>query len=244
MESYLVMRGIGMARSVVLACFVLLLWPHVAKAELITSAAGIGGSPKVVDFSQFNSPFSNALVPVQIGGLVGENITWSSSLADSVIGSGTYLLGGNGVWNSDRTFTGAIFDEAVMTYRFHDGPVSAVGGFMNYGIEDGVFVAPVLLEALDINDNVLESYDLATLAAISTPGGINEGVFRGIVRATNDIFAFRISGRGIVLDDLTFARGPVTTHAPEPGTLWLFAIGAATAGVLRRRVHPPQNGDY
>src|SRR5690606_31520264 len=152
--------------------------------------------------------------------LVSENITWSSSLATAVIGSDHYLLGGNGEWDASQTFTGSGDDAAVMTYRFHDGPVSAVGGFVNYGVELNVFIKPVLIQALDINGNVLESYDLLTLAPISTPGGVNDGAFRGIVRDTNDIYAFAVSGRAIVLDDLTFSRAPVTTTVPEPATLW------------------------
>ena len=232
-----------MSRLVAIACFALLVWPHVASAELITSSAGIGGPSKTVNFSQFSAPFVSTIGPVQIGGLVGESITWSSPLLTAGIGSGPYGLGGNGRWDASRTFTASGDDTAVMLYSFLDGPVSAVGGFLNYGIEDGVFVAPVLIEALDINGNVLESYDLLTLAAILTPGGLNDGAFRGIVRPTNDIYGFQISGRGIVLDDLTFARVPVTATVPEPATLWLVGIGAATcAGVLRRSRRRPGSG--
>lgn len=233
-----------MSRFVAIVCFALLVWPHAASAELITSTAGIGAPAKTVDFSQFNTGFLPAIGDVQIGGLVGENITWSSSLANSVIGNGTYGLGSNGFWSAGRTFTGANDDTAVMTYRFLDGPVNAVGGFLNYGI-DPAFVAPVLIQALDINGNVLESYDLVTLAAISTPGGLNEGAFRGIARATNDIYSFAISGRGVVLDDLTFSRAPVSATVPEPATLWLVAVGAVTAaGVLRRSRRLPQSRGY
>lgn len=233
-----------MSRFVAIVCFALFVWPHAASAGLITSTAGIGAPSKTVDFSQFSAPFVSTIGPVQIGGLVGENITWSSSLATAVIGSGQYLLGGNGQWNTPQTFTGSGDDTAVMTYRFLDGPVNAVGGFLNYGI-DPAFVEPVLLQALDINGNVLESYDLLTLAAISTPGGLNEGAFRGIARATNDIYGFAISGRGIVLDDLTFSRAPVSATVPEPATLWLVAVGAVTAaGVLRRSRRLPQSRGY
>ena len=98
-----------------------------------------------------------------------------------------------------------------MTFTFNDGPVEAVGGFMNYCPNCGSMSRPpfpddVFIEALGATGEVLEVYNLADLAPISTPGAVDDGAFRGISRDTNDIFAFRISGLLSVIDDLAFSR--------------------------------------
>lgn len=104
-----------------------------AMASLITSVGDLSG-PTVIDFSQFGA-FQFTAGPVQIGGLVGEDVTWESTSSNSVIGNGSYNLGGNGTWTAGRDgYTGTNSDTAEMTYRFNDGPVNGVGGFMNYTI--------------------------------------------------------------------------------------------------------------
>ena len=106
-----------------------------------------------------------------------------------------------------------------MTYRFNDGPVNGVGGFMNYTINfDGP--SDAFIFALDMNDMVIESYNITNLAPISTPGQTNGGAFRGILRDSADIFAFRLSNKFSVLDDLAFTR-----DVPEPATLALLGAG-------------------
>jgi hypothetical protein len=127
-----------------------------------------------------------------------------------------------------------------MTFQFNSGPVSHVGAFVNYAPDTyapgtGTF----LIQALDSNGNVLESYDITTLAPISTPNQIDAGAFRGISRSTADIAAFRLLGALNLADNLTFSRAAVTT-APEPST---FA-GAATGilmfvGYAWRKRHGP-----
>jgi hypothetical protein len=68
---------------------------------------------------------------------------------------------------------------------------------------------------------VLESYDLSVLAPISTLGTVNDGAFRGIALANNDIFLLRLPSGFSVIDDLTFSRASV----PEPTTIALLLIG-------------------
>ena len=76
-----------------------------AFAISVTDASGILEPSSTVDFSQFSPGFTFTTGPVQVGGLVGEDITWSSNSAGSAIGDGNYGLGGasnNGLWTSAR----------------------------------------------------------------------------------------------------------------------------------------------
>jgi len=193
-----------------------------ARASLIT----IAPSPStVVTFAQFSGPFAFGPGPVQVGGLVGEDIVWtttnSTNQGGSVIGNGSYGLGTNGSWNSGRSgYTGLNAPNGDMNFRFNSGPVSTVGAFLNYAPATG---GNVVISALDNLGNVLETYDISVLAPIVTPGGTNAGAFRGIQRATADIFSFRVSNSFVVADDLTFVRGGQVV--PEPATMALLGIG-------------------
>ena len=87
---------------------------------------------------------------------------------------------------------------------------------------------------------MLESYSLTNLAPISTPYATDGGEFRGIVRNTVDIEAFRLSNAYIVLDDLTFGgysgESGIASPTPEPGSIGLAAAGlAALAFTIRRK---------
>ncbi len=202
-------------------------------ADLVTSANEIPGA-QVIDFSEFNVSFNYTAGPVQIGNPVVRDIEWFSTYSSSVIGSGGYGLGDNGSWTSGRTgYTGVNTDSGAMTYRFNDGPVAAVGGFVNYAPQ---YTPNALIEALDQNGDVLESWDLVALAPISTPDGTDEGAFRGIVRPQADIYALRVSNSFIVLDDLAFTSQP---SVPVPMlSAWMLALLAGLLGLvafMRRR---------
>jgi hypothetical protein len=191
-----------------------------ARASLIT----IAPSPSiVVTFAQFSGPFVVGPGPTQVGGLVGEDIVWSTTHSGSVIGNGSYGLGTNGGWESGRSgYTGLNNPPSGdMNFRFNSGPVSSVGGFLNYAPTTG---PNVIIAALDNLGNVLEQYDISVLAPILTPGGINAGAFRGIQRGTADIFGFRVSNSFVVLDDLTFQRQG-NQVVPEPATMALLGMG-------------------
>ena len=160
---------------------ILFLLPFVSKAALITDSSSIPSPNLLIDFEQFGPGSTKTNGPVQIGDVIGENVIWSTTTAfgPSVIGSVDYGLGVNGYWRVPKTFVGLNSSPGTMLFEFIDLTVSAVGGFINY--------APgadfdVLLEALDVNGNVLESYNINQLAPISTPGATNQGAFRGILR--------------------------------------------------------------
>jgi hypothetical protein len=187
-----------------------------ARGVLVTSSDNIPGPKLTVNFSQFTTAFPPPSTPVQIGSLVGRNVTMANS-AD--YGNISYSLGymfwniQNGYWRGPQytspglyftTYTGS----GAMTFRFKDGPVQAVGAFVNY---DPTLSPHPTITALDKNDQPLESYDLANAAPISTPSAENQGGFRGIVRPQADMYGFSYGNGHLVLTNLTFTRQAVRT---------------------------------
>ena len=220
-----------------------------ADAGFVTDVSAIPNPTKVVDFSQLGG-FTESSGPVEIGGLVGESISWTASSGLSLIGGGngasiSYSFNasgpngnvGNGVWDTGRGgFSGVnVAFDSSMTYTFNAGPVSAVGGFINY-IPGVLFpgISDATITALGLGGVVLQTYDLNTLAPINTPGGVDAGAFRGIVDATADIYAFRVANRAIALDDLTFSRA-TPGAVPEPSSAILVGMGLlGTITAIRR----------
>ena len=216
------MLGILLNRLLPLLTFsVLLLVPlgdQNAFATTVIDANDIPAPSHTVDFSQFTGDFSGICPgtffldfcftggPMQIGSLVGEDITWSGSTGSEVIGNGPYGLETNGEWDAGRNgYIGGDFDpSSTMRIDFNDNPVCAVGGFVNY---EPISAETVMLIAYDSSNAVLESFDLLADAPINTPEpSLNDGAFRGFVRATNDIAAIEFTNSLEVLDDLKFSR--------------------------------------
>ncbi len=242
-----------------------------AFADTSTDDNDVPAPSQTVDFSQFAGVFDcpsvgligpNAFCstagPIQVGDLVFEDITWSSTSTSSLLGNGFYGLAqnlGNGDWDPGRNGyvgTNAAANTVVMRFDFNNGAVCAVGGFVNYAPGFG---DPFTITALDNGNAVLETFDVSTNAPISTPGALNDGAFRGIVRATNDIAAIELSGEFDVLDDLKFSRScvvvggeflPIDSTALvlaglQTSAIWMLPVlaGAAGAGIaalkLRRK---------
>jgi len=201
---------------------------------LIRGVSGV--SATVIDFEQFaGTGYNFTFGPVQLGGLVGMDVVFTAnpigrgiSGSGSVLGSGTYGLGPNGEWGGNQTYSGLDSNAGWMTYTFNSDPVARVGGFLNYAPGAGT---DVTIEALDAAGNTLESYRLAEVAPIDTPGGLNAGAFRGISRASADIAAFRVSNQFVVLDNLTFSTAPV----PEPTSILLVGTGVLSLVARARR---------
>lgn len=220
----------------VLITFATLGFGSATHADLVQSAGEIPAAT-VIDFSEFSGSFLFTAGPVQIGGPVGLDIEWSSSNVNAVIGDGQYGLVDNGNWTAGRNgYTGLNIADGSMTFQFNDAPVAGVGGFMNYAAPN---YGSAIIEALDQGGAILESYDILALAPISTPGGTDEGAFRGIVRPQADIYAFRLLNAFDVLDDLTFTNVPTGPPEPVPTlSTWALILMAGLLGMVafvRRR---------
>ncbi len=228
----LLMKGLFVKRLIkttITACMAGALFARSAHAALITTAAPLAPST-VIDFQQFTSVAFASAVPVQVSAVAGEDVELFGIGNDTFVGPVSHSLGGNGSWNStsDPNFRSARLPTSLalaMEFVFNTAPVRGVGGLMNYAPGFG----PVLIEAYDAGGVLLESHTISTVAPISTPGALNDGAFRGILRATDDIAVFRISGGFAVIDDLTFTR------VPEPVSSALLGLGGLGFLIRGRR---------
>jgi hypothetical protein len=216
-----------------LACIVVIfVLPSSLRADLILAPTA---SVTTYDFSQFSVPFQFSNGPLEIAPNGSPSVLWTTApspgigLSGSVIGNGTYGLGANGSWNSARNgYVGLNSVAGSMTFTFNGYSVREVGGFVNYVPGASSFT----IEALSSSGATLESYNVSSLAPISTPASFNAGAFRGIARLQDDIAAFRISGGNPVLDDFSFLRGNGDiTAVPEPSSMALAAIALSACGI-------------
>lgn len=226
---------------------VFLSFTPLALADTVTQDTDIPEPSKTVDFSQFtgileadcpgfiSGGFCFTAGPIQVGDLVFEDIAWSSTDALSVIGNGDYGIPLNGFWDSGRNGyvgTNSGSDTVVMRFDFNDGPVCAVGGFVNYARDFSDPLDPFIIKALDNGNVVLEVFDVSNNAPINTPAAVNDGAFRGIVRASNEIAAIELSGELGILDDLKFSRCETAVTVAVGGTILPIDTTALLVGGL------------
>lgn len=213
-------------RSLAAALFVAALSPLAVQAALLTSDAGLVSpvttSPDYTGLPDFiTGPFP---VPVAYG----NGISFTSTSRLTYYGATLYRLADNGSW---QNFSWVGTAEATKVTFDLGGLFGAIGGFMNYATPG---LGTPVIRALDAGGNELESYDLSALAPISTPGGVNQGAFRGIQRASADIRFFEIDGAYLLVNSLTTAD-PGTSVIPVPASLPLMASGLVALFAWQRR---------
>jgi len=189
-------------------------------ATLLTSASGYTGP--VLVLSAFPACYTLTAGPVSLPG----GITYSSD-GNSAIGKGGsscfYGINDNGE-SKERLIIGTDSPTATVTLSFAT-PVSQFGGGFNYSLINGLpGGANPVISAFDVSNNLIASYDLFSLAPISTPGGLDEFRFRGIDGGGTGIASFTFSGAFIVI-----------AGVPEPASWALLITGFGLVGAAMRR---------
>jgi hypothetical protein len=146
----------------------------------------------------------------------------------SVVGQGGYGLNSNGSFGGAAVYIGVDSGTGYAQLIRNAGPVKEIGFFMNYAPRVG---DPATISALDVNGNVFASYDLTTLAPISTPGGFNAFVFRGFRNLTQpDWMCWRVGALNNMNQKKGIFRQKSIRQGPIPAR-WALCVSSLTAAV-------------
>lgn len=218
-----------MLYALALPALALCAYPAAAATSLITTNAGYTGPG--LDLSAYaNGNYNFTFGPITVDGFTFTAAPGGggNSGQGSVVGQGGYGLNANGSFGGDAVYigvdSGTGYAQLLSTTAF-----SQIGFFMNYAPGVG---NNATIEALDAMGNVFASFDLATLAPISTPGGFNEFQFRGISSDAQDIYGLRFGGNYILV---TGTADGVPDAVPEPATWALLILGFGAIGATLRR---------
>lgn len=199
-----------------------------ANATLLINDAGYTGPTlQLGAFTNGNYNFTFGPVALPGGITFTRDHSASNSGQGAVVGQGGYGLAANGSFGGSAVYIGLDGANATGTFKFA-APVSSIGFYFNYAPGFG---GNPIISALDSMGNVIDSYNLAALAPISTPGGFNAFAFRGISESTANIASFTMSGSYMLASGS--ANGGVVT-VPEPTNIALLMLGLSLM-VLRRR---------
>ncbi len=200
-------------------------------AALVQSTSGFVDPILLLNFGPVPpSTFSSG--PLTVIAPNGNLIDYVSTNQYSVINYqgafGNYDFTVNGQWDGSLSMAGVNDGDGYMDFTFLDGPVSAVGGFLNYspGSPADMFIA-----VLNAVGDELEHYDLD----FSTGGGLNTGESYYIQRRNADIVTFRVgrSYAGIAY----FAYDVHVPPVPTPLPVFGFVAAVRCGRRLRSRLH-------
>jgi len=196
-------------------------WTANASTLLLDADAASYTGPVIFIPQSLGSTHISTAGPVSLP----NHVTYTASNDQSFIGSPapfTYGFASNGGTQKPLIATETGSNTITLTF---DHDISAFGGYFNYVPDPGFGNPAATITALDHLGNVLASYDLKSLAPISTPGATDAFAFRGIADATADIRSFQFSGAFL-------AMLVQVQPTPVPGALPLFLSALGGLGLF------------
>jgi PEP-CTERM motif len=200
---------------------------NAASAALITSAASLGAPNVTLTGFGPAGIYSTGYNEI-IAGPNPLNTTYAGSSGLAVDYSGSWGLGSNGSVVPGTPSIG-INQGGTLTFIFQNGPVDGVGILMNYAPGFGA----VEVIALNSSDTAFQTYDITSLAPITS----SAFEFEGIQDGSADIYGFEllsVANASPLVDSISYTT-TASNPVPEPITLSLFGMGLAGAIAMRRR---------
>jgi hypothetical protein len=196
-----------------------------ASETLTTSSSGYTGP--VIDLGAFkDGSYNYTFGPKQLpdGIVFNANPGGGGVSGDgSVIGQGKYGLVANGSLDIRATYIGVDSGTGYDTLTFSKA-VSSFGAYWNYAPGFGADATITTFDGM----NEIASFDLVQLAPISTPGGVNQFVFRGITDTSAEITSVQFGGNYLVLSGSQ--SGAIAGGVPEVSTWAMMLLGFAGLG--------------
>lgn len=219
---------IRLAAAIALAT---LATPAFAVGTLLTDDTGYTG--RGLDLTAFaNGNYNFTFGPINVDGFTFTAAPGGggNSGQGSVVGQGGYGLNSNGSFGGDAVYIGVDSGTGYAQLLGTTG-YSQLGFFINYapGVGDDA-----TFWTLDAAGNVMDEFNIADLAPVSTPGGFNEFMFRGVAYDDGtQIYGMRFGGNYILLTGT--ADGVPNPGIPEPATWAMLILGFGLVGSAARR---------
>ena len=214
-----------------IAAFLVAIAHPASSTTLRTTAIGYTG-PALTIPAFYGDPnnflFFSGTLPIGNGNTITTTAPAESDIG-VIGGPDGYSLNANGhIYNSP--YVGLDDNSSTITLKFAV-PTQSFGLGVNYAVTTGGTISgsDPTIAAYDINNVLIASYDLETLAPIRTPGGADQFQFRGIDSTDAKIASFTLSGAFIV------GQAQLASAVPEPATWALLLLGLGATALLIRR---------